>query len=79
MMFGLSTIRLVIYGVTAVAVIVGGFSIRQHYLNQGYRNAIESVAKRDGKAMSDVRDATSKVDDCRAAGSVWNTTSGLCE
>lgn len=75
--FGISAIRLIIYGAIAAAIVVGALTIRQHYVNLGYAKAITAVKKQDDRAVAAADRVQQKANDC-AANSWWDVVSQGC-
>lgn len=64
--------------VGAIVGVVMWFGFSQHYYDQGYRAAIESVAKRNKEATDAVQRAKSRVERCAATGGDWSIADGMC-
>lgn len=76
--FGISPIRLIIYAVSVFAVVTGALTIRQHYINKGYKNAIAAVKKQDDRAVAAADKVQQKADEC-SANSWWDVISQSCK
>lgn len=75
---GINPLRLIAYAAVVVAVIVGGLTIRQHYVNLGYAKAIAAVKKQDDRAVAAADRVQQKADEC-AANSWWDVVSQGCK
>lgn len=67
--FGISVFRLAIYAACIVAVIIAGFTIRQHFVNEGYKHAIAAVKKQDDRAVAAADKVQQRADEC--SGNSW--------
>jgi hypothetical protein len=76
--FGISPFRLIAYAAIVAAVIVGAITIRQHYINLGYHNAIVAVKKQDDKAKAAAEKVERKANEC-AADNYWDVISQSCK
>lgn len=76
--FGISPLRLIIYGAAAISVVVGAVSIRQHYINRGWDSAIHAIEKQNSVAADAARRAQRSVDQCYDEGGTWSTITGTC-
>lgn len=76
--FGINPLRLIIYAVLAVAVFTAALTIRQHYINKGYRNAIVAVKKQDDRAVAAADKVQQRADDC-SNNSWWDVISQSCK
>jgi hypothetical protein len=76
--FGISPLRLIVYAGLTVAIVGGAITIRQHYINLGYRNAIAAVKKQDASAKAVADKVQQKADAC-AANSYWDVLTQSCK
>jgi len=76
--FGISPLRLIIYAVAIVAVIVGGLTIRQHYVNLGYHKAIADVKKQDDRAVAAADKVEAKAAKCDETSGYWDVITQNC-
>lgn len=76
--FGISPFRLIAYAAIAITVITGAVTIRQHYINLGYHNAIAAVKKQDDKAKSAAEKVEKKANDCSDS-SYWDVITQGCK
>jgi hypothetical protein len=74
---GISPFRLIAYAAIVAAVIVGAITIRQHYINLGYHNAIVAVKKQDDKAKVAAEKVERKANEC-TDNSYWDVISQNC-
>lgn len=77
-LFGISVFRLAIYAACVVAVIVAGFTIRQHFVNEGYKHAIAAVKKQDDRAIAAADKVQQRADEC-SGNSWWDVISQSCK
>lgn len=70
--------RIILYASLAAAIGGGFLYVKIHYEHIGRDKAIAAIAAKDERAISDVKAATQKVDDCYAVGRTFSTVSGLC-
>lgn len=78
-LFGISVFRLAIYAGAVVAVVVAGFTIRQHYINKGYRSAIEAVKKQDDRAVEAATKVEKKATVCTEQNGYWDVITQDCK
>ena len=64
--FGISNLRLIVYAVLIIAGIIGALTIRQHYINLGWKNAIAAVKKQDEKSAQAAKHVDERADQCGA-------------
>lgn len=76
--FGISVLRLALYAACVAAIIAAGLTIRQHYVNLGYKKAIEAVKKQDDRAAAAADRVQQKADECTGA-SWWDVISQSCK
>ena len=76
--FGISSFRLIVYAAVTVAIIIAGFTIRQHFVNEGYRHAIAAVKKQDDKAVAAADKVQQRADEC-SGNSWWDVISQSCK
>jgi hypothetical protein len=76
--FGISPFRLIAYAAIVAAVIVGAITIRQHYINLGYHNAIVAVKKQDDKAKAAAEKVERKANEC-TDNSYWDVIAQSCK
>lgn len=77
-LFGISQIRLIIYAVAIVAVVVGGFTIRQHYINVGWYKHAAKIEKQDNAAVSVDKKVESDLKTCTDANGFWDVITQNC-
>lgn len=77
--FGISPIRLIVYTVATVAVIVGGFSIRQHYINVGWHKHAAKIEKQDSAAIAVNKKVEKEADKCSDANGFWDVITQNCK
>lgn len=75
---GISPMRLITYGVIAFIALGGALTIRQHYINLGWKKAISAVKKQDDKSKAAAEAVDRKADEC-AANSFWDVISQGCK
>jgi len=78
-LFGISVVRLAIYAAVAVSVIVGALTIRQHYINKGYKSAIEAVKKQDQRAVDAAEKVEKKATVCTEQNGYWDVITQGCK
>lgn len=76
--FGISPLRLIIYTAVTIAVIIAGFTIRQHFVNEGYSHAIAAVKKQDDRAVAAADKVQQRADEC-SGNSWWDVISQSCK
>jgi hypothetical protein len=70
--------EIIMIGVLVLAIIVGALTIRQHYINKGWHNALVAVKKQDDKAVAAAKKVEEKVAEC-SADSYWDTITQACK
>jgi hypothetical protein len=75
---GISQFRLIAYAAIGAAIIIGAVTIRQHYINLGWNNAIVAVKKQDDKAKVAAEKVERKANEC-AADNYWDVISQRCK
>lgn len=78
-LFGISVLRLAIYAGVVVAVVVAGFTIRQHYINKGYKSAIAAVKKQDDRAVEVASKVEQKATVCTEQSGYWDVITQGCK
>jgi hypothetical protein len=77
---GLSALaaKAIIWGV--IALVVGGtlLTIRQHYINEGWRKAIVAVKKQDDRAVAAADRVEEKVAKCDESSGFWDVITQDC-
>lgn len=76
--FGISPFRLIAYAAIAIAIITGAVTIRQHYINLGYHNALDAVKKQDDKAKTAADKVERKANECSDS-SYWDIITQGCK
>lgn len=77
--FGISAVRLIVYAVAVVAIIAGGLTIRQHYINKGYASAIAAVKKQDNIAIDAATKVEKKAAVCTEVNGYWDVITQGCK
>lgn len=77
--FGISVLRLAIYGVVAALVTGGALTIRQHYVNKGYASAIKAVKKQDDRAIAAADRVEKKAAACTDTNGYWDVVTQGCK
>jgi hypothetical protein len=77
-LFGISVFRLIIYAAIFAAVVAGALTIRQHYVNLGYKHAIAAVKKQDDRAVAAANQVEAKAAKCDATNGFWDVVSQNC-
>lgn len=77
--FGISAIRLIAYAAIVAAVIAGGLTIRQHYINKGYSAALAAVKKQDNIAIDAAKKVEQKATVCSDANGYWDVITQSCK
>jgi hypothetical protein len=77
-MFGISSLRLIIYAVCIVAVVIGALIIRQHYVNLGYTKAIAAVKKQDNRAVAAADKVQQRTAQCDQTSGYWDVITQNC-
>jgi hypothetical protein len=75
---GISSLRLYIYIAVTVAVIIAGFTIRQHFINVGWNKAMTRVEKQNDKAAAAAAKVKERADSC-SENSWWDVVSASCK
>jgi hypothetical protein len=70
--------EIIMIAALVVAIVIAGFAIRQHYVNEGWRNALAAVKKQDDKAVAAAKKVEEKVAEC-SADSYWDTITQACK
>ena len=79
MLFGLSLPMVAGIALLAVSTLGGLYwAIDSHAEERGWNKAIAAIAAKDKRAIDAARTARGNVDNCLAAGGVWDTASGKC-
>ncbi len=72
--------ELIMIGALVVAVVIAGFAIRQHYVNEGWRNAIAAVKKQDDKAVAAAVKVEKKAAACQdGINGYWDVITQSCK
>lgn len=71
--------KAIVYGV--ITAIIGGtlLGIRQHYINKGWRSAIEAVKKQDDRAVGAANRVDEKAAECNATNGYWDVVTQNCK
>lgn len=77
-LFGISVFRLAIYAACIVAVIAAGLTVRQHYVNLGWKKAITAVRKQDDRAVAAAERVEQKTAKCDASSGYWDVITQNC-
>lgn len=75
---GISALRLGLYVALIAAIVGGALTIRQHYINKGFNNAIVAVKKQDDKAAAAADKVRRRADEC-SENSWWDVISQSCK
>jgi hypothetical protein len=78
-LFGISVFRLAAYAAVAAAITVGAITIRQHYVNKGYKSAIEAVKKQDQRAVDAATKVEQKATVCTEQNGYWDVITQGCK
>ena len=76
--FGISVFRLAAYAVIVVAVIITGVTLRNHYVNKGWNNAIAAVKKQDDRAVHAAEKVQEKAAKCDETNGYWDVVTQNC-
>lgn len=76
---GINPLRLAIYAVVFVAVVVGALTIRQHYVNEGWRKHAAAVEKQDNRAIAANREVEKKANECSDTNGFWDVITQGCK
>ncbi len=77
-LFGISIFRLIMYAGIFVAVVAGAVTIRQHYVNLGYKHAIADVKKQDNVAVDAANKVEQKASKCDETSGFWDVVTQNC-
>jgi hypothetical protein len=70
--------QLLIIGAIAGAGVLGFVTLKTHYTNVGYIQAMEAIAAQDKEAINAAAAARDRVRACRDTRGVWDVTQGVC-
>lgn len=77
--FGISVFRLAVYAAVTAAIAAGAVTIRQHYINKGYKSAIEAVKKQDQQAVDAATKVEQKATACTELNGYWDVITQGCK
>ncbi len=77
--FGISVFRLAVYAAVTAAIAAGAVTIRQHYINKGYKSAIEAVKKQDQQAVDAATKVEQKATACTERNGYWDVITQGCK
>jgi hypothetical protein len=78
-LLGISSLRLYVYAALTVAVVIGGFTIRQHFINAGWNKAMIRVQKQNDAAADAARKVESHVNTCSEENGYWDVVTQGCK
>lgn len=82
-LFGISlsalAARLIAYGIVIAIVVTAALSIRQHYINKGYKSAIAAVKKQDDRAIDAANKVEQKATVCTDKNGYWDVITQGCK
>lgn len=69
----------IVYGV--IALLIGGtlLGIRQHYVNEGWRNHAAAVEKQDNRAIATNEEVEKQADQCTNENGFWDVITQGCK
>lgn len=76
---GINPLRLAIYAAVFVAVVIGALTIRQHYVNEGWRKHAAAVEKQDGRAIETNREVEKMANKCSDTNGFWDVITQGCK
>jgi hypothetical protein len=76
---GISSLRLYIYLAVTVAIIIAGFTVRQHYINKGWYAHAAKIEKQDNIAVDAARKVEQKTSACSDANGYWDVITQNCK
>lgn len=78
-MLGISVFRLIAYAAIAATVTAGAVAIRHHYVDLGFKKAIEAVKKQDDKAIGAAQAVERKATLCTNDNGYWDVITQACK
>ena len=75
--FGISPLRVIVYGALIMSVVIGAATIRHHYIQLGWNKAITAVKKQDDRAKAAADAVDKQASEC-AANSYWDVIAQSC-
>lgn len=76
---GITVLRLGIYAACAALVLGAGITIRQHYINKGWNNALVAVKKQDDRAVAAANKVEQKTIVCSEQNGYWDVITQNCK
>lgn len=76
---GISPLRLIAYAVVCIAIVIGAFTIRQHYINLGWSKAMARVESQNDKAAEAAKQVETKTAVCSDANGYWDVITQNCK
>lgn len=76
---GINPLRLAIYVAVFIAIVIGALTIRQHYINIGWRNHAAAVQKQDNRAIETNKKVEETANKCSETNGFWDVVTQNCK
>ena len=78
-LLGISVLRLGIYAACVALATGGALTIRQHYINIGWRNHAAAVQKQDNRAIETNKKVEETANKCSETNGFWDVVTQNCK